>query len=136
MIDSTGKNTLVNQHEMTPDAAGAPLAYSFTTGYFALGEGQQWVFVDYVLPDFKWKRWQQAQSVSATIQITFYVQDYPDDDKQPPIAIGPFFVSNETDAIDLRCRGRYFSFTVAGNDLGSFVRLGGLRFRFAPDGRN
>jgi hypothetical protein len=136
MIDSTGANTLVMQHEMTPDAASAPLRYSVTTGYFQLAEGQQWVFVDYVLPDFKWKRWQQPQSVSAQVQLTFFVQDYPDDDRKPPIQFGPYFVNNETDAIDLRARGRYFSFTVAGNDLGSFVRLGGLKFRFAPDGRN
>jgi hypothetical protein len=133
---SSNGNTLIMQHEMTQNANQQALAYSFTTGYFQLAEAQEFVFVDYVIPDFKWKRWQQPQSTSAIVQLTFFVQDYPDDDIKPPIAIGPFFVTNETDAIDLRARGRYFSFQVAGNDLNSFVRLGGLKFRFAPDGRN
>jgi hypothetical protein len=135
MTNANG-NSLIMQHEMTPDANAQAIAWSMTTGYFQLAEAQDFVFVDYCIPDFKWKRWQQPQTTSAIIQITFFVQDYPDDDLQPPIPIGPYFVTNETDALDIRCRGRYFSIQIAGNDLGSFMRLGGLKFRFAPDGRN
>jgi hypothetical protein len=135
MTDANG-NTLIMQHEMSMNANSQAISWSMTTGYFQLAEAQQFVFVDYCIPDFKWKRWQQPQSTSAIIQLTFLVQDYPDDDRQPPIAIGPFFVTNETDALDIRCRGRYFSIQIAGNDLNSFMRLGGLKFRFAPDGRN
>jgi hypothetical protein len=133
---NVGGNTVIMQHEMTADANGQAINWSVKTGLFQLAEAQQFVFVDYVIPDMTWKRWQQPKSTSAMIQLTFYVQDYPDDDLNPPVAIGPFFVTNRSDAIDLRCRGRYFSFQVAGNDLGSFSRLGGLKFRFAPDGRN
>lgn len=129
-------NSLIMQHEMSMNANQEAISWSITTGYFQLSEAQDFVFVDYCIPDFKWKRWQQPQSTSAIIQLTFFVQDYPDDDLQPPVAIGPFFVTNRTDALDIRCRGRYFSIQIAGNDLNSFMRLGGLKFRFAPDGRN
>ena len=133
---SGGTQSLIMQHEEVPDANGQPLQYMLKTGYFQLSEAQDYVFCDYCIPDFKWKRFAQAQTVSAQIQLTFYVQEYPDDDLQPPIAIGPVTVTNRSGAIDIRCRGRYFSLEIAGNDLGSFMRLGGLKFRIAPDGRN
>jgi hypothetical protein len=135
-MNNGANNTLIMQHEMTANANQEAISWSLTTGYFQLAEAQEFVFVDYCIPDFKWKRWQQPQTTSAIIQISFFVQDYPDDDLKPPVLIGPFFVTNETDALDIRCRGRYFSIQVAGNDLNSFMRLGGLKFRFAPDGRN
>jgi hypothetical protein len=99
-------------------------------------EGEEFVFCDYCIPDFKWKRFAQPPSVSARILLTFFVNDWPDDDLNPPIAIGPYTVTNRSDAVDIRCRGRYFSVQIAGYDLGSFMRLGGLKFRIAPDGRN
>jgi hypothetical protein len=131
-----GAQSLIMQHEEVPDANGSPLQYSMRTGYFQLMEGEEFVFCDYCIPDFKWKRFAQAPNVSAKIQLTFFVNDWPDDDLNPPIAIGPYTVTNRSDAVDIRCRGRYFSVQIAGNDLGSFMRLGGLKFRIAPDGRN
>jgi hypothetical protein len=128
--------SIIMQHEISPDANGQPLPYSLTTGYFQLSEAEDFVFCDYCIPDFKWKRFPQAPSTSAQIQLTFFVNDWPDDDLNPPIAIGPITVTNRSDAVDIRCRGRYFSLQIAGNDLGSFMRLGGVKFRIAPDGRN
>jgi hypothetical protein len=131
-----GNQSLIMQHEEVADANGQPLQYMLRTGYFQLMDGEEFIFCDYCIPDFKWKRFAQPGNVSAQIQLTFFVNDWPDDDLNPPIAIGPFTVNNRTQAVDIRCRGRYFSLQVAGNDLGSFMRLGGLKFRIAPDGRN
>ncbi len=137
MPDPNGPSgSIIMQHEISPDANGVALPYSLTTGYFQLSEAEEFVFCDYCIPDFKWKRYPQASVVSAQIQLTFFVNDWPDDDLNPPIAIGPITVTNRSDAIDIRCRGRYFSIQIAGNDLGSFMRLGGIKFRIAPDGRN
>jgi hypothetical protein len=137
MPDGLGDgNSLIMQHEISNDANGQPLAYSYRTGYFQLSEGEDFVFCDYCIPDFKWRRFNQANVISAAVQLTMYVNDWPDDPNNPPIAIGPQTVTNATQAIDIRCRGRYFSIEIAGNDLGSFSRLGGLKFRIAPDGRN
>jgi hypothetical protein len=136
MPSTTAGQSYLMQHEVSQDAAGQPLAYSLRTGYFQLAEGEEFVFCDYCIPDFKWRRFNQSERVSAQIQLTFFINDWPDDDLNPPIAVGPITVTNETDAVDIRCRGRYFSVQVAGNDLGSFMRLGGLKFRIAPDGRN
>jgi hypothetical protein len=136
MITSDGANSLIMQHEMGMDANGQPINWMIQTGFFMLTEGEDKVFVDLCIPDFRWRRWQQAQSVSAQVQITLYTAEYPDDPEETWIPYGPFVVTNATGAFEPRCRGRYFFALIQGNDTGSFVRLGGIKFRFAPDGRN
>jgi hypothetical protein len=135
-IQFTGWNSSVMQHEMGMDANGSPINWMVQTGFFMLSDGEDKVFVDYMLPDFLWRRWQQPQSTSATVEITLYTADEPDDPTDPWIAYGPFVVTNASGGVEVRCRGRYFFALIQGNDLGSFVRLGGIKFRFAPNGRN
>ena len=147
--------SMLVQHEESPDAVtqtpsgvwgAAPITWMITTGYFQLAEAETFVFVDYVLPDFKWRRFPQGQSTSATVQFTLYVADYPDDPNYPAVAYGPYTVTNvglpgaasppvPNAGFEPRCRGRYFYAVIWGNDLGSFARLGGVKFRFQPDGR-
>jgi len=135
-IDLSGSSALIMQNETSRDANGQPLAYSYKTGFFALAEGEEKVFVDYMLPDFTWRLQGQPQTTSAQVALTLYSQDDPDNPTSPPAAYGPYYVTNATGGIEPRARGRYFSIQVAGSDLGSFTRLGGIRFRFSPDGRN
>lgn len=44
----------VYQHELTYNSDGAPMRPSFKTGYFALTEGDNQIFVDQIWPDMKW----------------------------------------------------------------------------------
>jgi hypothetical protein len=103
--------SMIMQHEMGMDANGQPINWMIQT-------------------------WQQPQSVSAQVQITLYTANEPDDPEDQWDAYGPFIVTNATGGIEPRARGRYFFASIQGNDLGSFCRLGGIKFRFAPDGRN
>ena len=121
---------IVYQHETTNDADGQPMAVSFTTGYFYISEGEDFAFVDQILPDFKWGFFDAGQT--AQIQLSFSVVNYPGD---TPQAFGPYTVTQATQYIMVRCRGRQMSFTVASNDVGSWWRLGHIRYRFAPSGR-
>ena len=136
MIDLSGSSALIMQNETSNDANGQPLSYSYQTGFFTLMEGEEKVFVDYMLPDFTWRRQGEPQTTSAQIALTLYSQDDPDNPNAPPDVYGPYYVTNATGGIEPRARGRYFSIQVEGSDLGSFSRLGGVRFRFQPDGRN
>src|SRR5580700_538981 len=129
-------SSMIMTHEMGMDANGSPINWMIQTGFFMLSDGEDKVFVDFLLPDFRWRRWQEPQSVSAQVQITLYTAEYPDDPQDQWVAYGPFIVTNATGGIEPRARGRYFFAEIQGNDLGSFVRLGGIKFRFAPDGRN
>lgn len=127
---STSPSGLIYQQETTMDADGSPLMYSFTTGYFFLAEGEDFVFVDQIYPDFIWGFYGQTQT--ATVMLTFNITNYPGD---TPINYGPYSVTQATEYVSVRFRGRQMSITVAGNDLGSFTRLGRVRYRWSPAGR-
>lgn len=118
------------QHETTMDAAGVPLAASFTTGYFYLAEGENFVTIDQVLPDFKWEAY--SGGGSAQVQLTFLVTNYPGD---APRSYGPYTVTQDTSFISVRFRGRLMAISVSSGDLDSFWRLGLIKYRYARAGR-
>ena len=103
---------------------------SFTTGYFMLVEGEDFVVVDQVIPDMKWGTY--GGTPGASVQITFNVIDFPGD---TPRTFGPYTMTSTTEYITVRFRGRQVSVTLQSSDVGSFWRLGRIRFRFASDGR-
>ena len=116
--------------ETTPDADGTPLNSSFTTGDFYLAEGEQFSIVDQIMPDFKWDTY--TGTTSAQIQLTFNVSDFPGD---TPAQYGPYTITRATEYLEVWFRGRLMSITVASNDLGSFYRLGSIKYRYAGSGR-
>jgi len=121
---------IVYQHEISPDADGQAINASFTTGFFELSEGQDLTFVDWFLPDAKYTMVDTTQA--ASLQITYYAQDYQNG---PVRTVGPLSFSSTTQYLNPRIRGRYLSFKLESNDVGSFWRTGGCHFRSAPDGR-
>lgn len=121
---------IIYQHETGNDADGQPLAWSFTTGYYRIAEGEDYAFVDQFLPDMKFGEY--AQSQNAQVQFTFNVVNFSGD---TPRTYGPFTVSQASQFISTRFRGGLMSITVSGSDLGSFVRLGYCRYRWSPAGR-
>jgi hypothetical protein len=121
---------IIYQHETSPNADGAPLYSSFTTGFFQISDGNENMFVDWALPDFKFAEYPGTSG--ATLRITLYSKYYPSD---TPQTHGPFTVTAATPFFNPRLRGRLVSMKVESNDLDSFWRLGGIRFRTQPDGR-
>ncbi len=123
-------NNYIYQHETSTDADGAAMNSSFQTGYFVLQEADVKTFIDQVWPDMKWGYYGGSQG--ANILLTFYVTDYPG---QTPTAYGPFTLTQATTYVTPRFRGRLVSIKVESNDVGSFWRLGNIRYRLQPDGR-
>jgi len=121
---------LLYQHETSNDADGQAMLPSFQSGYFTIAEGDNKTFIDLIWPDFKWGAYNQAQN--ATVKITFYVVDYPGD---TPTAYGPYSVTKATQFFNTRLRGRLVSVNISSDDLGSFWRIGALRYRYAADGK-
>ena len=131
-----GRTSQLMWMETGRDADVQPMHWWFRTGLFTLTEGEDFLFIDRCRPDFRWREFSDSQqAVSAQVKVTIYTQDDPDNPQNPPIAFGPFACSANTGQFDPRARGRYFSLKVEGNDLGSFVRLGAIKFRYCPDGR-
>ena len=121
---------LIYQHETSPDADGQAMTPSFQTGYFAMADGDAKVFVDQVWPDMKWGYYNGPQS--ATVNLTFSVADYAG---QTPTVFGPYALTQSTTFITPRFRGRLISIGMSGDDVGSFWRIGALRYRWQPDGK-
>ena len=134
----------IYQHETSPNAAyngmnNQPMLSSFQTGYFALSEANVKNFIDQVWPDMKWGYYNGEvnggavyQNPTATVQLTFYVADYPGDS---PKMYGPYTLNQGTEFISPRFRGRLVSIQVSSNDIGTWWRIGGMRYRYQPDGK-
>jgi hypothetical protein len=125
-----GTDTIIYQHETSTDAAGQPMDSYFQTGYFVLSEADVKMFVDQVWPDMKWGYYNGTQS--ANVLLTFYVTDYAG---QTPKAYGPFTMTQATTFLTPRFRGRLVSVKIESNDIGSFWRLGQIRYRVQQDGK-
>lgn len=119
----------IYQHETSPDADGAALLASFQTGYFALSDGDAKMFMDEVWADFKYGYFDGTNN--ATLNVTFYVADFPG---QTPQAIGPFTFTVGSTWVNPRVRGRLVSIKIDSQDTGSWWRLGNIRYRVMPDG--
>lgn len=130
-----GTGNFIVQHETSTDAVNAsneasPILASFQTGYFALTEADVKMFIDQVWPDMKWGYFGGSQN--ATVQLTFYATDYPG---ATPYTYGPYNLTQGTDFITPRFRGRLVSIKVESQDLGSFWRIGNMRYRIQADGK-
>ena len=125
-----GDDTFIYQHETSPDADGQPMLSSFQTGYFVMTEGNVKMFVDQVWPDMKWGYYGGAQG--ANVKMTFFVTDFPG---QTPEVYGPFNMTQASTFFTPRFRGRLVSIKLESDDIGSFWRLGNIRYRLQEDGR-
>lgn len=125
-----GTDQFIYQHETSPDADTQPMSSSFQTGYFVLTEADVKMFVDQIWPDMKWGYYGGTQG--ATLTFTFYATDYPGD---TPTVYGPYTMTQSTEFITPRMRGRLVSIKIESDDLGSFWRLGNIRYRYQQDGR-
>lgn len=127
---------LVYAHESGFDADNEPLAPSFETGDFYLDKGEDFVFIDQVYPDFKWGV--AGGDETAQILITLLCRDDPGGVQRE---FGPFLCTkavpffNPANPDGTRPRARQVAIRVQSVDIGSFWRLGLVRFRVAPDGR-
>jgi hypothetical protein len=129
-IGADPSTLLLYQHETSNDADGTAMNSFLQTGYFAVTEGDVKLFIDWIWPDMKWGQLSQAQA--ATVQITFLVVDYPGD---TPQVFGPYSVTQATQYFYTRFRARLVAIRISSTDLGSFWRIGNIRYRYAQDGK-
>lgn len=123
--DTTGT---LQQHE-TGNLITGTSAPSFKTGWWAISDGLELSFVDFVMPDFIWGTY---GTTTASLQVTFFSADYPGD---TPTTYGPYTVTRATEYITPRIRGRLMAMQVQSATDDVFWRLGRIRYRWAPSGR-
>lgn len=126
--DSTTK--YLQQHETGYNADGAAMDSYFETGYFAIGDGENFAVVDHFEPDAKWVT--INSTTSAQLQVTLSAQKYPND----TVYSNPTLTMTSTSSyLTPRLRGRQMKWRVESTDLNSFWRWGNTRYRWAVDGR-
>jgi len=130
----SGTDNYLYQHEIGNDAANGTQAVSMNstlqTGYFEIADADNIMFVDQIWPDMKWGTYSGTNN--ATVNMTFYATNYPGD---TPIVYGPYSMTQQTEYISVRIRARLIAINISSNDVGTFWRLGGIRYRAAPDGK-
>lgn len=116
------------QHETGTTLAGVsqPL---FQSGYWTIADGNDLAFVDFIIPDMKWGLYSGAED--AQVLITIFAVDYPGD---TPRSYGPYTVTQQTEYIPTRVRGRLMSIKLQSQNS-EFWRLGRIRYRYQPSGR-
>lgn len=97
----TDYNGLVQQFETAVDFDGQVLDSSFLTGWFQLAKGQEFIFVERILPDFVLNSGGQIQ-----VTVEFADQIPPVDTDYPTRIYGPYQVTQSTPYIIVEGRGR------------------------------
>lgn len=120
---------LLQEHERGRDANGTAMGWSWNTGFFELSETEDFVFSDFLIPDFVTIG--QPEFV-CSIQTT----DYPN--QAVTSVVNQVIATGTSYFITYSARGRYMSIGFSGppSDVGTFNRLGGVRIRISPDGQN
>lgn len=113
------------------DGTTVPILATFRTGYFALSEGDNQIFIDQVWPDMKWGL-AGSGLTNAKVYITFYATNYPGD---TPIAYGPYEMTQGVEYLSIRLRSRLMSISLNSTEAGTFWRIGNVRYRFQHDGK-
>ena len=131
-IGADAATNYLYQHETSNEADGVAMGETFTTGYWALSDGQDQMFCDQMMPDMKFGKMGGAQT--AVVNVSWSFTDYA---TGAPVYSTPVYTMSSSGPgwVNPRFRGRLVSMTVGGSSLGSFWRLGGLRARTASDGR-
>ena len=142
-----GTDNYLYQHEIGNDAASGTtttaMQSSMQTGFFSIAEGDNIMYVDQIWPDMKWGTYSGNQN--ATVNMTLYWTNYAGD---PTVSTGSyagapsnlvssatFPMTQSTEYISCRIRARLIAVSLSSNDVGTFWRLGGIRYRAAPDGK-
>ncbi len=124
-VDGAG---LLQQHEVSSDADGLPLTWFVESGFIDISFGEDFAFLDQFYPDLA-----ASTTRGAQLQITIKTTKFADD---TPTIDGPYTAPFPTDMVSVRSRGRQAAVRFGSMDLGSFIRLGNIRFRYSDDGAN
>jgi len=129
-IGADPNTLLLQEHEMGYDADGVLMDSYLETGYTAYGDGENFGVIDYFEPDMKWKT--VNDSSSAQVQVTLTAVPSPNG---PTMTSGPLTMTSTTEYFTPRLRGRQIKWRLETTDLGSWWRLGNIRYRWSQDGR-
>jgi hypothetical protein len=102
---------------------GQPLSSFLESAEFDLDEGKSLMFIDRIIPDYFF-------DAGETVNMEVNIKQYPNSDMKTK---GPFTISQNTNKVDLRARGRLASVKVTATNTGTW-RWGSVKLLLQPDG--
>lgn len=94
-----------------------------------ISDGEQFQFIRRMIPDVGFV---DSTSATPTVDITTTAQKFTN---ATPLKSETFEIGTTTQQVNMRLRGREFTFRIASEDAGVKWRLGSLRYDIKPDGR-
>jgi hypothetical protein len=121
------ENYLYN-HENGFDDDGSAMEAYIESGGIQMGDGEEFMFVTRMIPDFQFR----GASGSASMTVTFNGKDFP---LNSSATLGTSTVTSTSNQSFIRARTRESIIRVASTGTGYGWTLGDLRFDVRPDGR-
>jgi|TARA_A100001515_G_scaffold144479_1_gene148618 hypothetical protein len=119
-----GSNLYDNEPTNIFTGNGASLTSYIESGDFDIADGNELMFMDKIIPDFDIN--------TGNIKFSIKTKQYPESTNITEK--GPFVISNTTQKVDMRARGRQGRIRVSCNSTGTKWRWGSLRLAVQPDG--
>ena len=129
-ITNTYGASLYYAHEIGTDqvnSSGTTSIDAFIrSGDFDIEDGELFMSMRRFMPDYKF--------LVGNSKVTLFISDFPSD-TQTSSPLGPFTITNTTDKVDTRARGRLLSIKIENDAAGETWRYGSFRLDAQPDGR-
>lgn len=119
-------NGILQQHELGTDDDGLAMDSYAQSGYMDIANGEMFIMINWLIPDFLFK------GDTPSVTVTLYAVDFPGD---TPRTYGPFTVTSTTQYINVRARARQIAIRIENDTLGTYWRIGAIRYRGAPAGK-
>ena len=123
---SATADTYIWDHEPTSvfTGDGEALTSFLESADFDIQDGEQIMFMNKIVPDYTINQ--------GSIKFSINTKTYP---AGPTTEKGPFVISNSTQKIDFRARGRQANIRVSTSDIGTSWKWGSVRLGLQPDGK-
>jgi hypothetical protein len=121
---TAGRSHLYNQEDGV-DANGVAIDAYVYSGYFDIGDGDQMLFMQKFIPDFK----RQVGNLTVALRLRPYPQA-----TAVASSLDPYVIAPDTQYVSTRARGRQIQLRIESDELGSFWRFGTMRVDIQPDG--
>ena len=123
-VTAAGSNLYNNEPTDIFTGNGSALTSFLESSDFDMADGNELMFMDKIIPDFDIN--------TGNLKFSVKTKDYPESTNV--IEKGPFTISNTTQKVDMRARGRQARVRVSCNNTGTSWRWGSLRLALQPDG--
>lgn len=116
-------------HEIGFNADGAAIAPHIESGEISIGEGDRFVSLNKIIPDFRFT----GTTANASVNVIIKKSDYPSD---TPTTVSTSAVTTATRKLDIRVRGREIILRIEDSTGTSYGwTMGDFRFGLRTDGR-